>query len=373
MRFCLESLPRIVLTCVTVSTVLVGCRKDSVSDDTGGSNITETTPSDSGDTDTNVTETTDTGDIGTVDTGTPPSPDIVRFIAFGDGGTGSTDQYDNAQAVLALCQQKTDSEAGCDFALYLGDNFYDEGVDSVADEQFQSKFEQPYADLDFPFYIALGNHDYGGCLFGSCGAGYEFDKAQYYLDYAALSTKWVMPSEYYTFTNDHVDFFGLDTNALMWEPWFGTGADQAAWLPQALAASSADWKIAFGHHPFISNGQHGNAGAYEGLDWLDWASTDVVTGGFVEEVMSDSLCGEVDLYVCGHDHNRQWLEPTCGTEFIVSGAAAKTTDLQGRGNPTFFEDDSTPGFLWVEIRDNQLTGEFYSIDGTLQYSRTITK
>jgi len=349
--------------------IFVACDKGGV--DETGEPITGVT-TDTTSTGTNTTDITETGETDTTDTGTPPAPNIVRFIAFGDGGTGSTDQYDNAQAVLAVCEQKTDSDAGCDFALYLGDNFYDEGVDGVTDEQFQTKFEQPYADLDFPFYVALGNHDYGGCILGSCGAGFEFHKSQYYLDYAVTSTKWIMPSEYYTFSAEHVDFFGLDTNALMWEPWLGTGKDQADWLPQALAASTSEWKIAFGHHPFISNGQHGNAGEYEGLDWLDWAGTDVITGGFVEDVMRLSICGQVDLYLCGHDHNRQWLEPTCGTEFIVTGAAAKTTDLQGRGNPTFFEDDTTPGFLWVEIRDNQLTGEFYSIDGTLQYSRTIT-
>jgi tartrate-resistant acid phosphatase type 5 len=41
------------------------------------------------------------------------------------------------------------------------DNFYDEGVDSLDDEQFQTKFELPYADIDFPFWVVLGNHDYG--------------------------------------------------------------------------------------------------------------------------------------------------------------------------------------------------------------------
>ena len=89
--------------------------------------------------------------------------------------------------------------------------------------------------------------------------------------------------------------------------------------------------------------------------------------------MEAQVCGKVDLYISGHDHNRQWLAPTCGTEFVVSGAAAKLTGLVGRGTPTLFEDDSQEGFLWVELRDNTLTGEIYNKSGVLEFSQTITK
>lgn len=81
----------------------------------------------------------------------------------------------------------------------------------------------------------------------------------------------------------------------------------------------------------------------------------------------------IDLSICGHDHNRQWLEPTCGTELIVSGTAAKTTGLEGRGTPTFFEDDVDGGFLLVEIDGNTLTGWFYDDNAQEEFSRTITK
>ena len=54
----------------------------------------------------------------------------------------------------------------------LGDNIYDSGVTSVTDPQWQTKFEIPYMGVNLPFYVVLGNHDYGGN-----GAGTEFDKA----------------------------------------------------------------------------------------------------------------------------------------------------------------------------------------------------
>ena len=85
------------------------------------------------------------------------------------------------------------------------------------------------------------------------------------------------------------------------------------------------------------------------------------------------ICGKIDIYFSGHDHNRQWLEPSCGTEFIVSGAAAKTTDLEGRGNSTLFEDDTTEGVMWVELRDDQMTGEFYDRYGNLDFSSSLSR
>ena len=74
-----------------------------------------------------------------------PLPDVgtvnktVRFIAIGDMGTGDDGQYKVAAALESVC-----AERGCDFAIGLGDNIYEAGVDSVSDIQFQTKFEDPY-------------------------------------------------------------------------------------------------------------------------------------------------------------------------------------------------------------------------------------
>ena len=64
--------------------------------------------------------------------------------------------------------------------------------------------------------------------------------------------------------------FGLDTNALMLDTDFvGDPTSQREWLDASLAASNFQWKKSFGHHPYLSNGQHGNAGNYEGIpEWL---------------------------------------------------------------------------------------------------------
>ena len=98
----------------------------------------------------------------------------VSFIAIGDTGTGEEKQYKVAAAMKEVCD-----ELGCDFALGLGDNIYETGVDSVDDVQFIDKFEKPYADVDFPFYMTLGNHDNGWLS----GDGLDNDKGEFQVDY----------------------------------------------------------------------------------------------------------------------------------------------------------------------------------------------
>lgn len=312
-----------------------------------------------------VTDDSDTpppDDSGTIpdDSGTPPAAPIVRFVVMGDGGEGNDDQYAVSGRIEEVCAAKTDDHPGCSFALYLGDNFYDDGVSGVKDDQFQSKFELPYANLDFPFYVVLGNHDYGEWSILEYKAAFE-------VEYTAYSDKWRLPDYFYSFNVEHVHFLGLDTNRIMLESLWGDSG-QADWVADEMASSSSDWHIAFGHHPYRSNGAHGNAGEYEGYEWLP-----IANGATIENFMESSLCGAMDVYFCGHDHNRQWLEPTCGMELLVSGAAAKTTDLEDRGNATAFEDDTVEGFLWVEIEGDRFHGEFWNKDGTMDYVQEFTR
>ena len=334
--------------------LLIACNQTLVVDHSSNADADTDADTDS-DTDTDADADTDADTDAETD---PPGPtNIVRFIAMGDGGEGNTAQFEVGDAVGQVCAQR-----GCDFALYLGDNFYDDGVYSVDDPQFETKFEEPYADLTLPFYVVMGNHDYG-----SIPA--QFWKAQYEIDYTTKSSKWTMPDVMYTFREQHVQFFGLDTNGIMFGVDWATG--QQAWFDGEMSASTADWRIAYGHHPYISNGKHGNAGNYEGA-WYD--VTGLVNGYYMKEFFDQSVCGKVDIYFAGHDHNRQLLEPSCGTLFVVTGAAAKTTGFEYRdNNPTIWDDDTTAGFVWVEIADNTLTLAFYNRTGGLDHSASFTR
>jgi len=286
-----------------------------------------------------------------------PQTGTVRFVALGDAGTGGDGQRAVAAAMEQVC-----AERGCDFAVYLGDNIYNNGVESADDSQFEEKFEAPYANLNFPFYVTLGNHDYGGN-----GLGNESDRAVPQVAYTELSTKWTLPDRTYAKDQGHVRLLSLDTNAILWKSLWNTADAQQAWL-DAATTSDHPWTIAFGHHPYVSNGQHGSAGTYEGVENIP-----IISGQEVKDFFDQSVCGKVDLYLSGHDHNLEWLEPTCGTHFIVSGAGGKTRSMADWGQATRFQQGDVLGFLWVEIVDRTLTGVFYDQDGSILYQDTITQ
>jgi tartrate-resistant acid phosphatase type 5 len=287
--------------------------------------------------------------------GRPELTGRVRFAAFGATGEGDDKQRAVAAAVRAKC-----AASGCDFLQLLGDNIFPSGAESATDEQFQTKFEDPYAQLDLPFFMILGNHDYGGA-----GAGYEFEKAQHQVDYTAHSARWRMPATYYRRAAEHVDVFALDTTAQLFSRDAQQRVDVSAWI----ATSTATWKIAVGHHSYLSNGEHGNAGQYDGFPAF---FSPIVNGATVKSFLDEIVCGTTDLYLSAGDYNLQWLEPTCsGTELLVSGGGSKTRPLEG-SNATRFQSE-TLGFVYVDIQGKTLTAEFIDSAGAVLFTRTITK
>jgi tartrate-resistant acid phosphatase type 5 len=290
-------------------------------------------------------------DLAGPDLATPPA---VRFIVIGDAGKGNAAQMQVAGAMEATC-----AKSGCDFVQMLGDNIYDSGTASTTDPLWQSHFEVPYANLDLPFWAVLGNHDYGGG-----GTGSEFGKGSNQVAYSMVSQKWRMPAPYYRRAVQNVEFFALDTNMQM----YGMDGQQQSEVANWIGASSATWKIAMGHHPYLSNGPHGNAGNYDGLP----SFTPIAAGTGVKDFMDDTICGKVDLYLAGHDHSRQWLEDTCkGTELIISGAGASVTELKG-SNPVHFQNLEL-GFVYIVISGKTLTAEFIDVTGKSEFTRTLTK
>ncbi len=316
-------------------------------------------------------------DGGTMPDGGPPPPTEVRFVVLGDQGEGNTAQHEVADAIETTCAAE-----GCDFAILLGDNFYDSGVTSVDDAQWEAKFEEPYRDLAMPFYAVMGNHDYGGNLFGidQGGIGNEFDRGPIEVAYTMRSEKWTMPATFYTFRMGNVGFVMLDTNSILWGN--TDNGDQRAWFPGAVAslrAEGAEWIIAAGHHPYLSNGRHGNAGDYESIEVGGVEIPNplpILNGDNVQDFFEDLACGEIDVLLAGHDHNRQWIDEPgalCGAEMIVSGAGAKTTDLASTINGVHYSDDTTEGFLYVRIRGDELYGRFVNRDGSTVFERVAMR
>lgn len=323
------------------------------------------------------------GCLGDQDQGPDPAPPGtgepgIRFLAIGDMGMGNEDQARVAAAMETVCAAE-----GCDFAVGLGDLIYPAGASSATDPQFDTKFEEPYAGLDFPFWMVLGNHDNGqdpaGLTAPAGGLGLWYTAGNNEVAYGQrtdrASDKWTMPARHYTFSQGAVDFIGLDTNTLLFygipvPPDLGAAIqEQEAWLPSALAAGQGTWKIALGHHPYVSNGEHGDAGEF------DSELVPGQNGDHLKAVFEEHLCDRIDLYLAGHDHDLQWLEPvaSCGrTHFIVSGGGgAGLYALPGDG-PVFFQEESL-GFWWLHIVGDELHAVAYDDEATLLFEDTVRR
>lgn len=324
------------------------------------------------------------------DTSAPPSTltptaEGIRFIATGDTGTGDDAQLKVARTIEAVCAAR-----GCDFMVILGDLIYETGVSSANDPQFESKFEEPYRNLTFPIYGVLGNHDNSndpvtGATGTGVGLGHWYASGDHMVAYHyrtdRLSEKWQMPDRYYSVRFGDVEFFALDTNTMMFlDAALGSTNPQAyqdalaqgSWLDGALDASDAAWKITWSHHPYVSNGQHGNAGSYDGMP----APVPGYSGDHVKRFFDDHVCGRVQVHMAGHDHDLQWLKPvpSCGaTEFIVSGAGAQSRTLADPTDDAYFGVGETNGFYWIEMVGDELRATIYDADGAVLFERTLMR
>ncbi len=325
----------------------------------------------------------------------------VRFVAFGDAGQaaqgGPAAQTAVGDAMAAVCAAR-----GCDFALEFGDNFYLSGVASTADAQWQSKFELPYAKLKVPVFATLGNHDNSqGPGEGSSNARGNFQVA-YHSAADNVSKKWNMPSRYYRFTaplstqgNDFtintptgytlpstaqtplVEFFSLDSSPLTSivadiNPTYNYltyGPTHLQWFQQGLTNSKAKWKIAFAHHPYVSNGLHGNAGTFDGTPALLPGTT---SGKPWLDFHTESSCKMgLDFFMFGHDHDVEWLKPVAAcngkTQFILSGTSEQPRAFgDAARNATYYQKDNVLAFFWFEFEGEKMTGAAYVLDANMQ-------
>ncbi|MFH8291765.1 metallophosphoesterase [Streptomyces sp. NPDC018059] len=297
-------------------------------------------------------------------------------LLTGDAGTGEEAQHAVAAAARAVCRAE-----GVSLAVGLGDNIYENGPESDHDSEFRTKFEDPNSGLDFPWLMALGNHDCSGLIPGSGGDPSRGDRE---VSYAKGSPRWYMPSRYYNVAlpsadggDPLVEFFAVDTNPVasyvaQLDPhyrWDGPYMrEQRRWLDGALKASRARWKIVLGHHPYLNNGKHGSAGAYDGFVIGHYTS-----GIHLKELYEEVVCGRADLILSGHDHTLQILEPTTrtgGTRQIVCGAAGKAGDGRAHfGHPATWQNFSDHGFMVLKVSGRAMTVDAYTVDVATRTAR----
>ena len=110
----------------------------------------------------------------------------MECILVGDTGSGNNDQYKVAESMTRLIQKKPKIQS----VLIVGDNIYPSGCYSVDDPQFNEKFQKPYENINLPFYLCLGNHDYGTMI-----SNYTQSQIDYTVSKKNIDHKWNMPKK----------------------------------------------------------------------------------------------------------------------------------------------------------------------------------
>ena len=247
---------------------------------------------------------------------------VTTFFALGDWGTGKPQQMAVGAALKGEVEKLDAERATAPFAVGLGDNVYEVGLQSGWDnprtlELLETTFEEPYGDIFWDeqplvFHIVPGNHDYG--------AGYGTNSRESGwgdVIHQETTAEGIYPGyRYYPLSyagkpdgNDQEEYddimrqakaggsvsplpepmtrpevaeiddiapftlIGIDSQAMIERlQEEGDPVNEPSWavLDSLLAASDKPWKMVLGHHPIKTYSGHGE---YATLDnWL-WTGT----------------------------------------------------------------------------------------------------
>jgi tartrate-resistant acid phosphatase type 5 len=282
----------------------------------------------------------------------PPTAD---FLVVGDWGRNGTSH----QREVAAQMDEIAASVASRYVISVGDNFYEDGVQSATDPQWRTSYENIYTarSLQVPWFVALGNHDYRGV-------------PQAQLDYAKTSARWRMPSRYYKIAGRdigaaHLDMFVIDTSPLVHKyrekVHEAIAANVAAqdvpaqleWLDRTLSESTAPWKVVVGHHTIYSGGSgHGD------------------TPETTELIVPILHRHGVQAYINGHDHDLQHIRRD-GVDYVCCGAGSEVRPVQSIEGTLFCAERS--GFAAMHSTPELLTFEFRDFTGAKLYQSAIPR
>ena len=204
----------------------------------------------------------------------------TRLWVIGDSGKSGR----NAGDVYNAYRNYTGSRY-TDLWLMLGDNAYDNGTD----QEYQDNLFNVYPGLlrQTAVWPTLGNHD-GASVNTPLQTGVYYNN--FTLPTAAEAGGVASGTEaYYSYDygNMHfvvLDSFDVDRSA--------TGA-MATWLQNDLAATTADWVIAYWHHPPYSKGSHNSDDNVHDPELVQMR----------ENILPILEAHGVDLVLSGHSHS----------------------------------------------------------------------
>ena len=280
---------------------------------------------------------------------------MLELIVTGDTGSGNISQRDVALSMEKLIKHNPKIKS----VILVGDNIYESGCYSVEDPQFEEKFQKPYENIHLPFYLCLGNHDYGTYISNYSQSQIDYTTSEY-----NRGNKWNMPCKWYSQSYPNTDLFFIDTNM----EWLNESEIQKQLRDTILSINNSNkrWKILCGHHPWRSIGGHGNAEKRLEI--------------FMQDLLSKV---SIDLYVCGHDHCKSIIEVPFNNKIIrtlVVGTGGKVYDESILYPKNLKKDNSilqyfSPnlGVCHMKIDNHSLKLIFYNEKLEEEYKYTIKK
>jgi hypothetical protein len=236
----------------------------------------------------------------------------LRFAMFGDWGV-PTDVLKNVSDNLDILNKDLKKRhEGLNAVLLSGDNFYRKGVTGLDDPRWEQLWGKPFRRTGLPFYVSLGNHDYG---FGPKNAQYQVQKsgtkgfenwilrdengeAQIGIYFA----QWFM-SEDFACQVCFIDTSLLLVNRLRVHKKWG---EQLHWLSKKLDEKVPDKgkgktivRMVVGHHVIECFGEKEAEVRY-----INHKNNRVGPNG---TNLKDIISQKADVYLCGHAHTVEYV------------------------------------------------------------------
>lgn len=272
------------------------------------------------------------------------------YLANDLGRNGYYDQKPIAE-LMGRMAENVDIEC----VIAAGDVHHFEGVRSVNDPLWMTNYELIYnhPELMIPWYAILGNHEYRG-------------NPQAVIDYTNISGRWNMPARYYTFVleNDGITIrmVMVDTAPLIDKYRKDSQKypdackqdinQQLNWIDSVLTSAKEDWVIVVGHHPiFAETGK-------DDSERLDLQKR-------LDSVLRKHA--NVDMYLCGHIHNFQYIRPkNSKIDYVVNTSGSLSRKVKPIEGTQFCSDES--GFSLITADKKELKLHMINKTGKVIYT-----
>lgn len=272
------------------------------------------------------------------------------YLANDLGRNGYYDQKPIAE-LMGRMAENVDIEC----VIAAGDVHHFEGVRSVNDPLWMTNYELIYnhPELMIPWYAILGNHEYRG-------------NPQAVIDYTNISGRWNMPARYYTFVleNDGITIrmVMVDTAPLIDKYRKDSQKypdackqdinQQLNWIDSVLTSAKEDWVIVVGHHPiFAETGK-------DDSERLDLQKR-------LDSVLRKHA--NVDMYLCGHIHNFQYIRPKDSKiDYVVNTSGSLSRKVKPIEGAQFCSDES--GFSLITADKKELKLHMINKTGKVIYT-----